>query len=792
MTKNTTTSNTSTNQICTIFHESVIHNNGEIHMSQFEEPLSLDDSSSNDGNKNIKNKHTINEKNIINHEDHLLLKPKESDNTTTHLDNPNKTNKTKTPDSNDNPTNDNDKKPPAIDISTTTYIPTNKEDIITKAKYRYGRKSSLTTSIFKKFQPPFKTKPHNITPTSNDKPNHIDELIISILNNKRAQNSPIYDKNNNKDNENTNDDSIEKNPDTLKTNIIGLNENPPTERNNHNNNILKNPNTIYTTPNPPIPRQTDLLLSSHTINKITPNNIGDTTPTPRTPIVNHNYNNYLQRSPYKKQKTTDTYFNHNPNTIPQTGLHTPAHQLTSYLQTSNDSRIKIPYLNPELESLKPVIMSQHSALSQHIIELGNTCLRFTTIIENKKDSSIKLIEDGKIPRSLRLKCDLTTSPSYENNPNFILLKKELQDAVSLFTTTGLEIMKKWSVINIHLLINDKCNNIMKKAISILDGLYSYWDHILGPANWPNKIEKNILLLLLKIYFETDYIPDNTDIIDYFELPPNEILLLSAKIITENHDNIYNQSILTSIDELYLEFSGATFEQLGILKETIKAFNHILRATTIELWETNLQNLRQIEASQNLQIKMDTERISSATVATAKSINKAIETINSTNDINETTHLRILNLEKRLIQQNQTSNEILNHLKKQKNLKGSQQGPLTAPINPFTTRTNNIVDLTMAPSQSPEKETQHHYPQQTKRKRNIQWDNTQNKITEYNPISTPTQIFSHSTLLQPSQPNPFQPNPFNRINSTPYLTKQRPRDAKSRGGRRGTPLKYQNK
>jgi hypothetical protein len=47
-------------------------------------------------------------------------------------------------------------------------------------------------------------------------------------------------------------------------------------------------------------------------------------------------------------------------------------------------------------------MSQHNALSQHIIELGNTCLYFTNLIEKKKDSSIKLIDEGKIPRSLRL------------------------------------------------------------------------------------------------------------------------------------------------------------------------------------------------------------------------------------------------------------------------------------------------------------------------------------------------------------------------------------------------------
>jgi hypothetical protein len=194
-------------------------------------------------------------------------------------------------------------------------------------------------------------------------------------------------------------------------------------------------------------------------------------------------------------------------------------------------------------------------------------------------------------------------------------------------------MKKWSIINIHLLIKDKCNNVLKKAISILDGLYSYWEDIIGPAQWPNNIEKNILLLLLKIYFETDYISDTTEIIEYFELSPNEILLLASKIITKNDDDLQNQKILTSIDQLYLEFSEPTTTQLGILKETIAAFHDILRATTIELWENNLLIQREIEASQKLKTKMDTEHISSATIATAKSINKAIETIDLTNNTN---------------------------------------------------------------------------------------------------------------------------------------------------------------
>jgi hypothetical protein len=48
--------------------------------------------------------------------------------------------------------------------------------------------------------------------------------------------------------------------------------------------------------------------------------------------------------------------------------------------------------------------------------------------------------------------ELTTYPSYEDNPDYIILKRELQEAVNSFINTGLTIMKKWSRININVSI----------------------------------------------------------------------------------------------------------------------------------------------------------------------------------------------------------------------------------------------------------------------------------------------------------------------------------------------------
>jgi len=111
-------------------------------------------------------------------------------------------------------------------------------------------------------------------------------------------------------------------------------------------------------------------------------------------------------------------------------------------------------LNTELEPLFPLIMSQHEVFEQHIKDLGNIYLTLTRIIEKKKESFNLLKINKKIPRSLRIKCELTTSPSYANHHSFIQLKEELQNEVSTFIENSSRIMELWAETNIQLLTND--------------------------------------------------------------------------------------------------------------------------------------------------------------------------------------------------------------------------------------------------------------------------------------------------------------------------------------------------
>jgi len=319
--------------------------------------------------------------------------------------------------------------------------------------------------------------------------------------------------------------------------------------------------------------------------------------------------------------------------------------LQNKVQISNVSTKKL-ILPPELETLRTVILSQHNALAPHIQELGNICLHFTKLIENKKESSTKLHQGNRIPRSLRVKCELSTLQDYENNPDFLKLKQTLQNIVSNFTTQGLEVMKEWSFNNIKLLVKNRCLNILKKALSILDGLQSYWTDIFHPIDWPNDLKKQNLLLLTKIFFTTDFYPNIDDIIEFLELSPEEIMLLISKILNhQNTEDSHHINLINSIDLTLIE--KANEKQLSLITETLTPFEQILQATTIELWSVNLQKKRELEASQKLQAKMEADRFSSATANTAKAIDKAVDKINEDNDLNKNNQLHLQNLEKQV-------------------------------------------------------------------------------------------------------------------------------------------------
>ena len=82
-------------------------------------------------------------------------------------------------------------------------------------------------------------------------------------------------------------------------------------------------------------------------------------------------------------------------------------------------------LSPDLEQLRPLILSQRAVFTNLIKGMGDTELIFTKLINKKKENFTQLKKNKKIPRSLRIKCELTASPPYTSHKKFQLLKKQL-------------------------------------------------------------------------------------------------------------------------------------------------------------------------------------------------------------------------------------------------------------------------------------------------------------------------------------------------------------------------------
>jgi hypothetical protein len=445
-------------------------------------------------------------------------------------------------------------------------------------------------------------------------------------------------------------------------------------------------------------------------------------------------------------------------------------------------------LNSELEPLLPLIMSQHEVFEQHIKDLSDIYLTLTRIIEKKKESFHLLKANKKIPRSLRIKCELTTSPSYANHHNFIQLKEELQNEVSNFIENSSKIMERWAEINIQLLTNDRCTNILKKALQILEGLASFYADIIGQPYWPSISRKNTTLFLLKIYLSNNYI-DTEDLSDHFGLPLEEVLNLGAKII---HDTATDSEINLIVSNLNIsEFNTTDNLQKEFVSEVLVNFNQIIKICTIDIWHFYKEKTRQTTAANNLKLKMKAIGNSTATVATALAISKATDTINLAQSADVKTNLRLSNLEKSFRKQESATNEIRNKIKRtpQKNYSGSRiQEPTASPdiqalTNKKLKQKQKFVDLTIDPSQEDivEIPTQKESPVRKQKRRRlspqrkkVQWGSVDvHNFNTGHPATTPkTKHFSYPTpsmTLPFGQPPTFTPAPQPFMIASHYQT-----------------------
>jgi hypothetical protein len=113
--------------------------------------------------------------------------------------------------------------------------------------------------------------------------------------------------------------------------------------------------------------------------------------------------------------------------------------------------------------------------------------------------------------------------------------------------------------------------------------------------------------------------------------------------------------------------------------------------------------------------------------------------------------------------------------------------LTTPLNPFSPLPTMIVDLTMTLSQSPK--TKPFSTPHIKERKTLQWDYSRLLITQYNPSSTPPQMFSHSNMLKTPPPDYCINSNSKFLTLNPFTSPQHKRILKTS---RGFRLKIQRR
>jgi len=271
-------------------------------------------------------------------------------------------------------------------------------------------------------------------------------------------------------------------------------------------------------------------------------------------------------------------------------------------------------------------------------------------------------------------------------------------------------MTEWSNIYLQLLQYDHCHSLLDKALQILDGLTSFHTDLFSTPLWPSVDDKHVSLFLFKAYLSGSFI-STSEIMEYLGFSSDKMLLIGAKLLTNNPSDEDASKVISSLKLTDIDLN----EEVDYLfvTETLINFDQILRHTTIILWHHHEEKAKQLAAALKFKTKMKSLEITNASTATAQAIAKATNALEHNKALSVNANLRISNLEKWKLKQEQQTNELSNRLKQQalqkniqKNLKGShQKQSVTSPekVTPSTIlkRNNlkrNVVDLTLENSQ----------------------------------------------------------------------------------------------
>jgi hypothetical protein len=182
-------------------------------------------------------------------------------------------------------------------------------------------------------------------------------------------------------------------------------------------------------------------------------------------------------------------------------------------------------------------------------------------------------------------------------------------------------MTEWAKHNLELLLIECCSSFFAKALQILDSLVSYSTEVLKTPNWVSVPHKYITIFLLKIYLSNTCL-EISNILSFFEVPSDALLIIGAKILLNTTDN---EEALNTLGLLNLSDINLNNDfQYNFVSKTLIPFDQILRATTVDLWCHYKEKCKQFAAFSKFKSKLASQDTLKATAVTAAAISEVSE------------------------------------------------------------------------------------------------------------------------------------------------------------------------
>jgi hypothetical protein len=279
---------------------------------------------------------------------------------------------------------------------------------------------------------------------------------------------------------------------------------------------------------------------------------------------------------------------------------------------------------PDLATISALFQSQHNAYASLITELGIKTLDLTTMLENKKRMYHKM-KDGFLPRSIRIKCQLTTSEDYRQDETFLQLQKLQDQHVAEFHENALDVFTKWHDRLINLINKDRLIYFLAKGTAILSRMIVFFQHCTNfKINWPSvtdtdicnkEYRQKILTLFLFKLYTSKHIMDISPLLEFLEVSNKEFTSVGAKLILNTNNDIKVEQEFHRLNVLH--FNPSKKSEFEFVQEVLLSFDSILRYTSLELWNDKSLANRKATASEALEASLKADDITNTTELVAE-------------------------------------------------------------------------------------------------------------------------------------------------------------------------------